>query len=358
MTHSALHAIILPEGKFTAPYHGWETVGCFSSVEAEYDSAMVDGGMVDLSFIGRIRVTGADRVDLLHRLSTNNLLPLEPGTVRRTTFVTEKGRIVDTATVAVEQDAILLFISPNDEDRLIRWINKYTINEDVHLETVTFNNSTICLIGNKANTVASAYSGKTVASEASLTANLPAGVQAIVASSYAGKPAVYIVTGNEAAGTVWKNLAALAEMLSVPVIGSTAFELYRISMGGAGFPGEISEQFNPYEVRLQETISLSKGCYIGQEVIARLDTYQKVEQRLIGLKHSNRVTFVSGNPLIEKEQADVGVVTSSSVVPVRGMHLSLAVVRSSMTEVGDHVTIKTKNEPAIPAELVDLPIVA
>jgi glycine cleavage system aminomethyltransferase T len=96
-------------------YHGWEMPAVFSTVEREFDAAIRRAALVDHSSVGRIEVYGADRLDFLHRLSTNELLKVRSKTVVGTIFTNEKGRIIDYATVAVKGDRIRFLVTPADE---------------------------------------------------------------------------------------------------------------------------------------------------------------------------------------------------------------------------------------------------
>jgi folate-binding protein YgfZ len=108
-------------------------------------------------------------------------------------------------------------------------------------------------------------------------------------------------------------------------IGSIAYEAYRISRGLPSRPGEISELYNPYDISLTDDVSYTKGCYIGQEVIARLDTYQKSKRRLAGLLFEGLAPGREGQRLLKGER-DIGVLTSALNVPVGGFYFGLGVI--------------------------------
>ena len=92
-----------------------------------------------------------------------------------------------------------------------------------------------------------------------------------------------IIVPKESATQIWQQLSHESEKHDIPRIGRAAYDAFRISRGIPAFGAEISNAFNPYEAGLAHAISFTKGCYIGQEVIARLDTYEKVQRELVGL---------------------------------------------------------------------------
>ncbi|HEX7573278.1 MAG TPA: tRNA-modifying protein YgfZ, partial [Bacteroidota bacterium] len=112
-------------------------------------------------------------------------------------------------------------------------------------------------------------------------------------------------------------------------IGRKAYEGFRIDRGIPAAPGELNDAFNPFECGLRDSISFTKGCYIGQEVIARLDTYGKIR------RHLTRVASPARLPgplplLMLKNGAEAGTLTSMTEIPFGGKYLGLAVVRNDL----------------------------
>jgi folate-binding protein YgfZ len=138
---------------------------------------------------------------------------------------------------------------------------------------------------------------------------------------------------------LWEQATAHA----VP-IGYTAFEMHRIHRGQPAVGKEITEEYNPHEVGLYPFINFEKGCYIGQEVIARLDSYQKVQRQLIGVmlevdEASTLPTFDTGVPIYLGEQL-IGQLTSACFSPECGQGLGLAVVRKQFAASTEPVQIR------------------
>ena len=334
-------------------YHGWNCVRSFGDVDAEFEAALAGRGVVDHSMFGRIKVTGPDRIDLLHRLSTNALAQMASGDVVSTLFVTDKGRLIDQVQVAALDDSLLLLCSPGAEAVLTHWIEKYTITEDVKLATLTDSTVTISLIGD------------TVISSVCNALNLPARDNHLVTTSLAGA-AVHIiqstdsrwsvariVTANAAINNIYSLLDTAVTISGGRWIGSAAFEAYRISRGIAAYPGEISELFNPLEIGLRASVSFTKGCYIGQEVVARLDTYGKVRRHLSGIVFHEAPPDARAQSVLSKGQA-VGVLTSTLAIPLKGKYVGLGVVREDLT--GEGATIEVQDSRQTGGTLMNCPI--
>lgn len=341
------------EGALIGRSSGWDTAASFGNVDAEYEAATNGCALADLSMFGRVEVKGADRLDLLHRISTNDIAGARPGDVRSTIFVTDKGRIIDRVLLIVREQTLLMVTSPGIEDDVIRWVAKYIITEDITLSNVTDSTAMFCIVG---------PAEKSLDDRLHLSALLPnswtvwpaGGEEGIVALVRAERYQFALVTSAaREAGKVWRLLSEKRAEGAIRPIGSIAYEAYRITAGIPARPGELAETRTPYDAGLREDISFTKGCYIGQEVIARLDTYQKIRRRLSGVVFSD-APGPAGQALLKGEK-EVGELTSALADRVKGRFLGLAVVTDADASAGEAVTAA---ESHARGSLTDLPIVA
>jgi len=306
-------------------FQGWEMPAAMRSIGEEVRTAVSGTAIFDASAWGRIRLSGRDGLDLLHRLSTNDLLSLKHGESAATVLTTEKGRIVDAIRVLRRNDDCLLLTSIGAEDLLLGWIEKYTITEDVELKIVTGETCMVSLVGPGALRTLAA-----VRERSSLDEGFPA---ADVIPGAAAE--IHLVVPAAGGERLWSHFTAAG----VAPIGIHAREIFRIMYGVPGRPGELSLDFNPYDVGLQAAISYTKGCYIGQEVIARIDTYQKARRSLVGLS-SRTPAVVPGTPVINAAGEEAGRVTSWSSAGLDDCWFGLAVVRSDRAQHGETVTFQ------------------
>ena len=225
-----------------------------------------------------VQVAGKDRVDLLHRLSTNDLTPLATtGKVRQTLFTTSQGRLIDWVTVIAAPEVLLLVASPGRGQRIADWVDTYTIMEDVQSKLVSSAKVHLAVDGPDA--------------------------ERMVATVFGDLGAASVDEAREVAGSwVWRGLAAYGPRIELLVEAAQApatlqrflaagalpadqsvFERLRIDAGVPGPSTEYPDDVNPLELRLGPVaVSFRKGCYIGQEVISRLDSYDKVARLLVG----------------------------------------------------------------------------
>ena len=226
-------------------------------------------GFFDRTTGGRLIVTGRDRKDLRHRLATNSIEGMDPGDGVSTCFCTSKGRMIDWC-VVLDRGDDLLILSANPE-RLAGHIQQYTITEDVTVRNYMAIEVVVC--GSKAKD----FLGVDLES-ACFTEIAIAGVklQVVRIAPLAGE--AYSLLAPDAVA-LRRLLGEHGEPLLPPDV-----ERLRIRGGIPAFPNEINENHNPWEAGLGSSISLHKGCYIGQEVIARLNTYEKVKRKLVALQ--------------------------------------------------------------------------
>ena len=269
-----------------------------------------------------VQHSGPDALDLLHRLTTKELLSVGEGQSRRTALTSDKGRVVDVFLVShiAENQLLLISDSPNSE-RVVSAIDYYTIIEDAELTDLSKSNTRISLIGPNAHrTVESALN---TGLEPDTIARIDFGDDPVYVISDKSRGVEWIDVIYETAG--FSRLVGAFENAGGVAVDAENFELFRISHALPGSDREYGEHANPIEAGLLHLIDWDKGCYVGQEVIARLDAYDKVQRNVKVLCSAEPLT--EGTKLTSSDKP-AGVVTSSSkLVTKDGTYLSLALVR-------------------------------
>ena len=258
---------------------------------------------------GCLKATGEDALDLLNRLSTNKVDHLEPGYWAPTVLTSDRGRIVDLLCVVHAGDCIYLLTSPGQQQPVTEWLDKYTIMEDLEVEDVSGSVAVIALAGSDAAMILGLppeepdyLPGRTYPAPA---VNV-GGVAAVAVSRPLGElPCRLLLAPGDGVDAV---TAALAAAGAAPV-SEEAWETLRVSSGDPAFDSEMGEPFNPLEAGLIGVIDFTKGCYIGQEVIARLDSYDKVQRYMAVLCFSDGSNVEVGASLAHDGRA-AGNVTS------------------------------------------------
>ena len=288
---------------------------------------------------GCLKATGEDTLDLINRLSTNKVEHLEPGHWAPTVLTTDRGRIVDLLCVVHAGDHVLLLTSPGQQQPVIEWLDKYTIMEDLEVEDVSRSTAVVALAG-PGGAAALGLAGDEpeylpgrIYPAASVTVG---GSEAIAVSRpLGGLPCRLLILPGDAADAV---TSALAEA-GAATADADQWETLRVLSGNPAFGSEMGEPYNPLEAGLIGAIDFTKGCYIGQEVIARLDSYDRVQKYLAVLRFSGSADATVGASLAH-EGRTAGTVTSLYRTP-GGELRGLGYVRTAAAEPGQTLELQT-----------------
>ena len=325
MKRTPLHQLHKSIGASFTQLAGWEVPGSFGDPAAEYTAATEGVVVTDRSCVGRFRATGKDMLDLLNRLSSNKLEELPPGTGKGSILPTNKGRVIDLLHIFARDDHLLLLTSPQTRERIAEWIDLYTFLEEAVLEDVTEASAMVAVLGPQAADLLRQALGVPAAQiepYGSLTVSLGSHDVTLLRSDPLRAPGFDLVVAAEHAPELWETLIAEG---AVPT-GEDTFDLLRIEEAVPRYDAEMSEDVNPWEANLQQYINFEKGCYIGQEVILRLNTYKKVQRRLMALAFSEGAAVAAGDRLYKGEQ-EAGVVTSVARRPTSGDLIGLGLVK-------------------------------
>ncbi len=322
----------------------------YTSVEEEYGAARRYAAFFDLSHFGKLRLTGKDALDLLNRITTNDLNGMRPGMGKQTFFATEKGRIVDLCTVYAQQESLLVLTSPGNSGKVAKWIERFVISEDVRIEDVTGSFPMLFVAGPAATDFLKEYAHSSYKAFLDVS-KMPAFnfVRTFLGSREIFLSKTNLATGGgyillvnpDNAGEIWNSLLENGKARGAVPAGLETFEILRIENGTPLFPRELNEDMNPLEANGIDAISDNKGCYVGQEVVARLQTYEKVRRRLIGLvadsKMPHGAKVYDAKPGAETE---IGAVTSSAKSPGLGKEIALAYISIQQMVPGAKYSIK------------------
>ena len=239
--------------------------------------------VISPQFGAAFRHIGSDALDLLHRLTTNSILDITDGSARRTILTNEKGRIVDVFWVLKRSNEELLLATDSTNPSLMRmWIDRFTIIENAELIDASSFLTRFVVFGDQATHLmlnAFPRANTPVASEF-MELGEDNDVLALRTDA-AGVATWMIIARCEKADGLLSRFEDLGHNLS----GRSLFDYVRITNRIPIVGRELTEDVNPLEAQMRHLIDFDKGCYVGQEVIARLDTYDKVQRSLVGFSH-------------------------------------------------------------------------
>ena len=291
--------------------------------------------LCDRTHWGRLQVTDQDRLSFLHNQTTNTFKTLKPGEGCESVFVTSTARTIDLVSAYVTEDSVLLLVSPNRREQLMSWCDRYIFFGDkVKIEDISDQMVTFSLLGPKSSQILRKLGlpGLPEPMHHHITAQIKGQTVRITAGSGLTTPGFTLFAEAEAGADLWQ---ALTELGACPS-GDAVWEQVRVTEGRPKPDAELTEDVNPLEAGLWQTISFDKGCYIGQETIARLNTYQGVKQQLWGIQLSETVPTDTPITVADKK---VGVLTS--LVETSEGPLGLGYVKTKAGDAGTRVSIGT-----------------
>ncbi len=348
MTHPVLHAQHQAAGAHFADAAEYNPVVHYGNATGEYQSVLDHAALMDASDAGRIWLRDRDQAALLQRLSTNDVEKLSPGQGQQTVLTNHNGRIIDLLTVHALPEQLLIVTSPQQRGVVFNLLHKNIFfNDNVKLEQATATLGHLLLYGPESSTQVQILTGVTVA-------ELP--LYSIVATQINGID-LYIARVRPLGGTgfalylpaedlpsVWTALVAAG----MRPLGRTAYNQLRVEAGYPAYGRELSLEYIPLETGLQEAISFTKGCYIGQEIIARMESRRRIAKYLRGLRLTGLIDAPRKLELAGKEVGDL----TSVVESPRFGPIGLAYVRRAHAEPGTKIEVV---ESDITGEVVVLP---
>ena len=298
-------------------------------------------GLIERTDTGRIALTGADRRSYLQGLLTNDIEALTPGTGCYAAMLTAQGRMITDMRVLELGEAVQLDVPRALTTPVYEHLDRFVFSEDVKVEDVTDAYGEVGLYGPQALDVLvnARTEGGAPAALYGTTRIRIAGVDArLVRSDDFGVPGFGILAASADAAAV---AAALLDAGAVAVDESD-LETVRIESGRPRFGADLDTDIIPLEAGLEaRAISRSKGCYVGQEVIVRVQDrgHGKVAKRLVGLTLDGSAAIPVRGAAIEAAGRAIGRVTSAAWSPALARPIALGYVHRDFVEAGTHVLI-------------------
>jgi folate-binding protein YgfZ len=293
------------------------------------DAADASCAIADRSDLGRLIATGPDFLGLLHRLSTGDVKDLRPGQGRGTVITNAKGRIVERVFVHhLGGDGVLVVAGPEGAPRVEGHLKKFTFAENTGLSDVTAATFAFALLGPRWSDAAIAAGIPELAPYESAACTLAGARVHAVRSNGFDANGVMVIGPRGDASLVRDVLVDAAARVGGVEIGAEALEAWRIANGFPASGSELTEDHNPLEAGLRDAVSFTKGCYVGQEVVARLNTYGKVSRALVVLEFEPGVPVPAPGSAILNSGTTIGAVTSAVLPPGRASAVAIGYVKT------------------------------
>ena len=321
---------------------------------AEYSAIRRGVGVMDGFTRGTVRVRGTDRVSFLQRMVTQDLKDLKPGEARESFWLNRKGRVQADLLIAEFGEEMLVDLDRFAAAATVEQLRGFLFSEDVQIEDATGTTGRLALHG--------------AAALASLQAlGLPAGMLEqdrscavcalggiavrAVRRDLAGVPGVELFVAPDAVVPMFDALLAAGIPQPVRAIGWHAFNVARIEAGSPLFLVDFGRDALPHETGvLARRVSFRKGCYLGQEVVARMESLGKPKRRLVGVRmQEDRLPVAGAEVHVEAAGGEtIGAITSSGPAPMLGSAcVAFAMLKYASGEPGTRVRVAAEGDWAI-----------
>lgn len=319
------------------------------------DDQYADGedplAVFDLHDRVQIELRGSDRLAFLNNFCTNNVLSLQPGTGCEAFLTNVKGRILGHVIVSADEDAVWLDSVPGSSEVITAHLDRYLITEDVQILDRTSEMGPLCMAGTGSFEWLSRHAPLEELPVWGQTATAIGGVSLIVRRvGFVCQPAFQLVVRHAER----EQLLAMLNDEKIRSGNAQEFDALRIAAGFPHYGRDLSEENLAQEAaRNEQAISFTKGCYLGQEPIARLDALGHTNRELRRLTLSSGPVPAAGVVVTSAEGVEAGRITSAAVHPAKAAPVALAMLKTAYTKPGTTLLVTSPNDaPAIEAEVL------
>jgi folate-binding protein YgfZ len=252
----------------------------------EYEALTHTVGLIDVPNVGVLRLRGADRVRFLNAMVTNDVAKLTAGTACEALLTTTKGRIVAELLILARVEELLVLVLRGSTARVFEALDSHIVADDVTLTDMTAEMAVLSLEGPKSReTVWRIFPREPLPLEnLKFTENEYQGLHAmVVRHSLTGEKGLHIVVSRGQSERLRDYLVQAGVGMDMQVVGRVAWNVRRVEAGLPWYGVDVSEDNFPKEARLDDHVSYDKGCFLGQETIARMHYRGHPNWQLVGL---------------------------------------------------------------------------
>jgi folate-binding protein YgfZ len=321
-------------------------------------SAVRDGGagVIDLSSRGRLLVSGSEAVMFLNGLITNDMKTLAVNSWMAAIFPNVQGRLLAAVRIIHRADGFLIDTEGSTLETVAKLLERFTLAGDFRVNNLTNATAMLSIQGRNAAAVIRQAFGETAATLARdqiVIAQLDNGSDVtIMRATHTGEDGFDLfVNANETP----KLLEMIRDAGAQP-FGSEVAETLRIEAGIPRFGVDMDETKVVTETNLDDAVSFTKGCYIGQEIIARIKYRGHVAKKLTGVLVEHEGGLEGGLRILSTDDKEIGSITSSAVSPRLKQTIALAYVKYDYLELGTKVKV-VSGKGELPATVTELPFI-
>ena len=316
---------------------GWLLPDHFGDPASEYESVRKSAGLFDLANRAMLQFTGEDRLPYLQGMLSNDLRPLKMFDGQQATILTQQGKVVADLRVLCSLNSFYLDFWEPLKEKILTHLNRYLVADDVEIHDPNEQWKMLSLQGPRA---------QVMLDQVFANAELPVQPNHHGMVQFDGAPVCVVRadrTGHDGFDLIVQTsqLLAFAQRLTelgAAWVGEQAQNVLRIEAGIPRYGIDFSEDNLLLEVALDDAVSFTKGCYLGQEVVERIRSRGHVNKKLCGLVLDGNTPASSGDK-ISAGNKEVGQITSSVLSFALHRPIALAYVNKDFWSAGTKLTV-------------------
>jgi folate-binding protein YgfZ len=325
------------------------------SILEQHKSVREAVGFLDLTDRGKIEVTGPDRTTFLHAMISNDVVELPELAGRYGTLLTDRGKIVSDFFYYKLPEILLIDVSKELLPVMKETLEKYIIMDEVELEDLSGQRVHFSLQGPKASELVLNLFETAISSEAYQVKEVDweGSPGWLIAKQDLAESGCELIFSAEVTESLKQAILKEGDSLGLAEISREARNILRLEAGIPWYGEDMDENRYPMEARLETAISLTKGCYLGQEVVSKAVHIGGVSKLLMGLKVNLSVVPVKGARVLNNEGTQIGAITSAAFSPRFERPIALAYLKSKFALLGDVCQVETGEGKTATAEIVE-----
>jgi aminomethyltransferase len=311
-----------------------------TQTSTEYSAVREGGtGVIDLSSRGRLLVSGSEAVMFLNGLITNDMKTLAMDSWMPAVFPNVQGRLIAAVRIIHRNDGFLIDTESLSVETVTKLLERFTLAGDFRLKDLTSETAMLSVQGGNAAAVIHQVLGVEAAMVTRgqvATARLENGSEVTVMRATHTGEDVFDLFADAQSG---QGLFELLVRAGAQPLGAEAAETLRIEAGIPRFGIDMDETKVVTETNLDDAVSFTKGCYIGQEIIARIKYRGHVAKKLTGVQFAHERAVERGAKLFSADDKEIGSITSATISPRLKQTIALAYVKYDYLEPGTKVKV-------------------
>lgn len=337
-------------------YQGWQLPDQFVGVEQEYAAVRSAIGITDLSHRTLIKLTGPDRAEFLHRILSQRIKGVAEGHGCHAALLTPQGKMVAVMRVLVGEDMILLETEPAARVSLLEKLALYRLSQRVEIEDVTEQFVKLSLQGPHAIRLIQALLqqdmtiGEELQHRQTALNHIPLRIVNVQETGESGFELIAPVT---LGASLWSYLLHVGAPYGLQPVGFAAFNVLRVEAGTPWYGVDMDDSHFPQEAQVDYVLDWTKGCYVGQEPMARIRFRGHVNRKLVGLRFNKTSSPEQGNHVVGDGRA-IGYITSAVHSLYLDAPIALGYVRREYSQPDTELVVQTHGGAA-PAVVSALP---